>query len=106
MNNFYEFGAYRNPDLWDKIFACLLTAMAEVQSLDRKASFLFVGDVNAHHEEWLGSSTKTVGWPVEIPDHSTILKNIVLEQSIPHLVCSQEVYLKSSSVNWHWLEEM
>ena len=24
--------------------------------MDRKASFLFVGDVNAHHEEWLGSS--------------------------------------------------
>ena len=25
-------------------------------SVDRKASFLLVGDVNAHHEEWPGSS--------------------------------------------------
>ena len=25
--------------------------------MDRNASFLLVGDVNAHHEEWLESST-------------------------------------------------
>ena len=55
--NFYVFGVYRNPDLWDKIFDCLLTAMAKVQSVNRKASFLCVSDVNAHHEEWFGSST-------------------------------------------------
>ena len=24
--------------------------------MDRKAYFLFVGDVNSHHEQWLGSS--------------------------------------------------
>ena len=34
--------------------------MAKVQSVDIKASFLFVADVIAHHEEWLGSSTTTV----------------------------------------------
>ena len=34
-----------------------LTEIAKVQSLDRNAYFLFIGDVNAHHEEWLGPST-------------------------------------------------
>ena len=43
------FGVYRNPDLSAKFFT-LLTAMAKVESVDRKASFLFVGNVNAHHE--------------------------------------------------------
>ena len=47
--------------IWEiKISDCLLTAMNKVQSVDTKTSFLFVGDVNAHHEEWLGSSTMTV----------------------------------------------
>ena len=31
--------------------------IAEVQSVDRIAFFLFVGDVNVHHEECLESST-------------------------------------------------
>ena len=31
--------------------------MAKVQFVDRKASFLFVSDLNAYHEGWLGSST-------------------------------------------------
>ena len=53
-NNFYVFIVYRNPDLSDAFFDCLLTGMAKVQSVDRKASFLVVGDVNAHHEEWIG----------------------------------------------------
>ena len=52
------FGVCRNQELSDKIFACLLTVMAKVQSVDRKESFLFVGDANAHHEESLGSSTR------------------------------------------------
>ena len=34
--------------------------MAKVQSVDRKASFLFVADVNAHREDWLVPSTMTV----------------------------------------------
>ena len=52
------FGVYQNPDLSDNIFECLLTAMAKVlKSVDIKAYFLLVFDVNAHHEEWLGSYT-------------------------------------------------
>ena len=31
--------------------------MAAVQAEDVRASFLFVGDVNGHHQEWLGSMT-------------------------------------------------
>ena len=55
--NFYVFRLYRKPDLDDRIFDCLLTSMAAVQAEDVGASFLFVGDLNGHHQEWLGSTT-------------------------------------------------
>ena len=32
-------------------------AAAAVQDEDVRASFLFVGDLNGHHQEWLGSAT-------------------------------------------------
>ena len=48
---------YRNPDIDDQIFECLLASMAAVQADDVRASFLFVGDLNGHHHEWLGSTT-------------------------------------------------
>ena len=51
------FGLYRNPDLDDWSFDCLLTSMAAVQAEDVRASFLFVGDLNGHHHNWLGSKT-------------------------------------------------
>ena len=56
--NFYVFSLYRKPDLDDRIYDCLLTAMAAVQAADARASFLFVGVLNGHHQEWLGSTTK------------------------------------------------
>ena len=31
--------------------------MSAVQAEDVRASFLFVGDFNGHHQEWLGSTT-------------------------------------------------
>ena len=55
--NLYVFSLYRNPDLDDRIFDCLLTSMAAVQAEDVHSSFLFVGDLNGHHQEWLGSTT-------------------------------------------------
>ena len=55
--NFYVFILCRNPDRDDRIYDCLLTAMAAVQAADERASFLFVGDLNGHHQEWLGSTT-------------------------------------------------
>ena len=52
--NFYLIGLYHNPDLDRRIFDCLLTCP---QAEDMRASFLFVGDLNGHHQEWLGSTT-------------------------------------------------
>ena len=49
--------SYRNPNQDDRIFDCLLASMAAVQAEDVLASFLFVGDLNGHHQEWLGSTT-------------------------------------------------
>ena len=59
QNNFYLFSLYRNPDLDNAIFDCLLLAMAKVQEDDRKACFVFVGDLNAHHRQWLSSVSPT-----------------------------------------------
>ena len=56
VSNIYVFAVYRNPGLDDSLYDCLLRAMHEVQGLDRKAAFIVLGDVNAHHVEWLGSS--------------------------------------------------
>ena len=55
--NLYVYSLYRNPDLDDWIFYCLLASMAAVQAEDVHASFLFVGDLNGHDHKWLGSTT-------------------------------------------------
>ena len=54
--NFYVYSLYRNPDQDDRIYDCLLTSIATVQAEDVRASFLFVADLNSHHQEWLGST--------------------------------------------------
>ena len=51
------FSLYRNPDLDDRIYDCLLTTIAAVQAADACASFHFVCDLNGHHQEWLGFAT-------------------------------------------------
>ena len=48
--NLYVFSLYLNPDLDDRIFYCLLTSMATVQAEDVLVCFLFVGDMNGHHQ--------------------------------------------------------
>ena len=58
-NNIYVFSVYRNPDLDDSIFDCLKESMARVQERDPKSCFIFVGDVNVHHREWLQSRSST-----------------------------------------------
>ena len=58
-SNFYIFSIYRNPDASDSIYDCLLSSMAHIQQNDRKSSFVFVGDFNAHHREWLNSISPT-----------------------------------------------
>ena len=45
------------PVLMTDFFYCLLASMAAVQAEDVRASFLLVGDLNGHHQEWLGSTT-------------------------------------------------
>ena len=52
--NLYLYSLYRNPDLDDRILDCLLASIAAVQAEGVRASFLFVGDMNGHHQEWLG----------------------------------------------------
>ena len=42
-HNFFVFSLYRNSDLDDRIFICLLTSKAAVQAEDVRASFLFSG---------------------------------------------------------------
>ena len=54
--NFYVNSLYRNSDQDERIYDCLLTSMAAVQAEDVRASFLFVGYLNGHHQEWLRSS--------------------------------------------------
>ena len=56
--NLYVYSLYRNPDLDDRIFDCLKASMAAVHAEDVCASFLFVGDLNGHHQEWLGSTNR------------------------------------------------
>ena len=41
--NLYVCSVYRNPDLDDRIFDCLLASMAAVHAEDVRAAFLFVG---------------------------------------------------------------
>ena len=55
--NLHVFSLYRNPDLDNRIFDWLLASVAALQTEDIRASFLFVGDLNGHHQEWLGSTT-------------------------------------------------
>ena len=50
-HNLYVFGLYLNPDLDDRIFDCLQASMAAMLREDISASFLFVGDLNGHHQE-------------------------------------------------------
>ena len=66
--NLYVFASYRNPDLDDSIYDCLLTKMAAVQEADPKPCFVFVGDYNAHHTEWLNSVTPTDNHGVDALD--------------------------------------
>ena len=55
--NLYAFSLYRNPDLDDRMFDWLLASMTALQAEDVLASFLFVGDLNGHHQEWLCSTS-------------------------------------------------
>ena len=55
--NIYVFSLYHNTDLDDQIFNCLLASMVALQAENLCASFLFVGNLNGHHQEWFGPTT-------------------------------------------------
>ena len=96
----YVFSFYRNPDLDDRIFDCLLASMAAVQAEDVRASFLFMGDLNGHHQEWLVSTTTNshgvaafdfatvFGWDqlVVVPTHARGGTLDLLMTDVPDLV--------------------
>ena len=44
-----------NPKHDGLLYDYLINSMARAQSVDDKAVFVFVGDANAHHYEWLES---------------------------------------------------
>ena len=45
------FSLYHNPDLDDWIFDGVRASMAAVRAVDNRASFLFVADLNGHHQD-------------------------------------------------------
>ena len=59
INIFYDHAFYRNPGHYGSLYDHLLDSMAREQSFDDKAVFVFVGDVNARHSEWLESVSPT-----------------------------------------------
>ena len=48
------FSPFCNSDIDDRISICLQISMAAVQDEDVRVSFLFVGDLNGHHQALLG----------------------------------------------------
>ena len=58
-NIFNLFSVYCNPNTDDGIFDCLLVSMAAIQGSERKAFFVFIGDFNNHHREWLNTISQT-----------------------------------------------
>ena len=70
-NNFYICSIYCNPDWDDSIFDCLLMTMAIIQENDAKVSFVFIGDFNVHHGEWLNSVSPTGGCGLRAIDFSS-----------------------------------
>ena len=101
--------------------------MAAVQAVDVCASFLFVCDLNGHHQEWLSSMTTNRNgvvspcswWNTDLPmtdvhdlvrvavvalignsDHSSLSAVILISQTVPNLCVSRKVFLKHQ-VNWN-----
>ena len=62
---------YHNPGQDGPLYDCLLDSMARVQSVDDKA--VFVGDINAHHSEWLESVSPTDRHGHDAPDFCNLL---------------------------------
>ena len=86
------------PQLYldDLIFDCSLTSMAAIQAEDVRASFLFVGDLNCHHQEWLGyTSTNRLG--VAAFDFATVL--VAINLLSPSQACGGTLTLQMTHVS-------
>ena len=59
INKFYVYSISRNPGYDGSLYYCVPDSMARIQSVDDTAVFVFVGDANAHHSEWLESVSPT-----------------------------------------------
>ena len=73
FNNFYIFSLYRNPNSDDSIYECLLNSYIKIQEEDRKSCFIFIGDLNGHHTDWLDSVTATDGHGIAALDFANIV---------------------------------
>ena len=78
INNFYTYAFYGNTGHDGSLYDCLLNSIARVQSVDDKAVFVFVGDANAHHSEWLESVSPTDGHGRDALDFCNLLVNTQL----------------------------
>ena len=78
------FSLHLNPDHDDGIYESLQTALSAVQAVDVLASFLFIGDLNGHHQEWLGSTTMKNRHGVAPLDFTTVSRCDQLVNGITH----------------------
>ena len=121
IQNLHVFSLYRNPDLDDPIFDCLLTSKAAVQTEDVRDSFLFVGDFtianNTGCNQLVPGPTHSRGGifdllmtdvpdlvrvavlaPIGNSDHSSLSAVISMAQAVPNLFLIRNV-LRKHKVN-------
>ena len=51
----YVYALHHNPGHDSSLYDRIIYSMSRMQSVDDKAVFVFVGDINAHHSEWFES---------------------------------------------------
>ena len=73
---------YCNPILNDKLYNCLLSSMSDIQEDDRKATVIFVGVLNAHHQEWLSSLSGTDRQGLAVYKFSNLSGCVWMDQQI------------------------
>ena len=80
------YSLYRNPDLDDRIFHCLLVLMAAVQAEYFRTSFLFVGDLNVYYEECWVLRPRTVMELRPLTSQQSLVANSSLSAQPIHVV--------------------
>lgn len=75
----------------ESIFDCLLTLHISVQKNDSKSCFIFIGDFNIHHRDWMNSVSPTDQHGISASD---------LDVSSTPWCNSQEWYSFGPCINW------